>query len=712
MALDFREMRQTEVAECGLVCLAIASGLLGRELDMARLRHSHPGSPRGMSLKELIDIAGALDMNARAVRCELAELGDLSGPAILHWGLNHFVVLEKVRGDKVQIIDPALGVRHLKLEEVSRHFTGVAMELAAAPAFTARRARSPLKLTSLLNWTPDVVSGLLQTLLLSVVLQAYVVASPFYMQLAIDEAALKGDKDLLSILALGFGLFALFNAGAEALRGVALQRVSSLLNWDMARRLFHHMVRLPLTWFQRRRLADALARFDSLAPVRSLIANGLVGASIDGLLSIVTLAMMVVFAPKLTLVTLMGLVGYIALRALSLPLTMRLGSASLSASIAEQGARIETLRAMQTIKVMAAEAEREAAWSNKFAATVQTAQANAFATLGFSTVQRLFDAIALVITVYLGARAVIDGKMTIGVLYAFIAYRSQFLSRVQGLFEQIVSWRLLDLHTYRLADIALHPLEPGIDRVLAGQNEVNGAIELRDLGFRYAPHEPPIFTGVNLSIASGEFVAIVGPSGSGKSTLLKVIAGLYPATQGEVLLDQQSINAWGPRAVRRALGVVMQEDELLSGTIAENVAFFDDQLDMTKVWACLEQAALARDIRAMPMQADTLIGDMGSSLSSGQKQRILVARALYRTPRVLIFDEATSHLDLENERAITDTLSKRPLTRIVVAHRRETIAKANRVFALVEGRLVQVTSSSKTAYTLSSVPATWANGRS
>lgn len=695
MALDFREIRQAEAAECGLVCLAIASGVLGAQLDIAHLRRAHPISPRGLTLKEIADIASALNMSGRAVRCDLEELGELTCPAILHWGLNHFVVLERVARGKAWIVDPGRGPVALDLREVSKRFTGVALELSTTSAFKRQQARSPLKLISLLHWTPSVVSGLLQTLLLSLVLQAYIVASPFYMQLAIDEAALKGDKDLLVALAIGFGLFAAFNAGAEALRGVALQRVSSLLSWDMTRRLFHHMVRLPLPWFQRRKLADALARFDSLNPVKSLIASGLVGATIDGLLSIVTLGMMIAFAPVLALVTAVGLFLYVAVRLASIPLTMKLGAASLTASIAEQGSRIETLRAMQTIKVMAAEAERESGWSNKFAATVRANQANAFAGIGFTTVQRLFDAITLVIIVYLGARAVIDGKMTIGVLYAFTSYRGQFLARTESLFEQFVGWRLLDLHTYRLADIALHPLEPNIDRASAGLPEVQGRIDLRGVGFGYAAHERAVLKDVNLTIEPGEFVAIVGPSGAGKSTLLKVLCGLYPASTGEILLDGLPLTAWGPRTVRRALGVVMQDDELLSGSIAENVAFFDEQIDMDQVWQCLRRAAIADEVRAMPMRADTLVGDMGSSLSGGQKQRILIARALYRKPRLLIFDEATSHLDLANERIISATLAELNVTRIVIAHRQETIVQANKVFALVDGQLTQLTSNAE-----------------
>lgn len=690
MALDFREIRQSEAAECGLICVAMASGLLGAQLDIAELRRAHPISPRGLTLKEIADIAGTLDMSGRAVRCELEELAELNCPAILHWGLNHFVVLEKVRSDNAWILDPGRGPTKLKMSEVSKRFTGVALELAVTNSFRRQKAPSPLKLLSLFNWTPSIVGGLAQTLLLSLVLQAYIVASPFYLQLAVDEAALKGDADLLIALAIGFGLFATFNAGAEALRGVALQRVSSLLSWDMTRQLFRHMIRLPLPWFQRRKLADALSRFDSLSPVKDLIAGGLVAAVIDGLLSLVTLGMMIVFAPLLAIVTLIGLAVYLTIRLLSIPLIIKLGAASLMATIAEQGSRIETLRAMQTIKVMAGESGREGVWSNKFADTIKAQQAGALANIWISSAQRLVDSITFVFVIYLGAKAAISGDMTIGVLYAFLSYRSQFLARAQGVFEQLVGWRMLDLHTHRLADIALHPLEPGVDRSPAGLPEIKGKIVLSNVGFSYSSIEHRLFDNVDLTIEPGEFVAIVGASGAGKSTLLKVMCGLYPLNAGEILLDGLPLSAWGARSVRRALGVVMQDDEMLSGSIAENIAFFDDHVDMNRVWDCLKGAAIADEVRAMPMRADTLVGDMGSSLSGGQKQRILIARALYREPKILIFDEATSHLDIANERIIASTLVNLNITRVVVAHRPETVASADKVYALVGGRLVSV----------------------
>jgi ATP-binding cassette subfamily B protein RaxB len=269
-----------------------------------------------------------------------------------------------------------------------------------------------------------------------------------------------------------------------------------------------------------------------------------------------------------------------------------------------------------------------------------------------------------------------------------MSYQNQFTNRANALFEQIMHWRLTDMYSYRLADIVLTPKEPRIDEASVAQPQIAGALQFVDLAFTYAPQEAPILRDISFTIAPGEFVAIVGPSGAGKSTLLKVLCGLYPASAGQVRLDGRSLESWGPKAIRRALGVVMQDDELLAGTIAENVAFFDEQIDIQRVWTCLEQAAIAEDILKMPMRVETFIGEMGANLSGGQKQRLLLARALYRAPRILVLDEATSHLDLRRESEINAALQALTITRVIVAHRRETIAAADRVITIDHGTVV------------------------
>lgn len=679
---------QTENAECGLICLAYASARLGAELDVSELRRRYGGSSRGLSLKQLSEIAAALNLEARAVRCELDELSGLKLPAILHWRMNHFVVLERVRKKSIVVHDPAKGRLTFSLDEAGRLFSGVALEIHRTEQFQRRKERSPLTLWSWVSYEPQMLAGLGQVLLLSLMLQAYVVASPFYIQLAVDQAALRGDLRMLTTLAIGFGLFGLFNVGATVLRNFAMQQIGANLVWNMSLRLFRHLVRLPLGWFQRRRLADTISRFDSVKPIRDLLSGVLVTALIDGLLAVTTLGLMFYVSWRLALVVAAGVVLYGVLRLCTLPLSLRMSSETLGAQIAENSKRIETIKAIQTIKIMGAESEQEAQWANKFANYVRRDFLNTRTQAAIKAAFQALEVITSTAVVFIGVNEIIEKSMTVGVLYAFLAYRSQFSSAVTNVIEQVIQVRMTDIYSFRLADIVLTPREEGIDRVETSEVRFEGRIEVENLYFRYSTQDGYVFKNLNFTIEPGEYVAIVGRSGSGKSTLLKIMCGLYAQSAGEVRVDGKTLSAWGPRAFRSTCGVVLQDDELLSGTIADNVAFFDETIDIDRVWEVLEAAGLREEVAAMPMQVETFVGDMGGALSGGQKQRLLIARALYKQPSLLFLDEATSHLDVRREGHVNRSLKGLKTTRVVIAHRIETIRTADRVFDLERGCFV------------------------
>ncbi|KTF67507.1 peptidase domain-containing ABC transporter [Sphingomonas sp. HT-1] len=685
--MNFSSLRnlQSEAAECGLACLAVAAQRAGSQIDLAWLRQRFPGSLRGMSMRQLSEVAHGIGMTTRAVRCEPEELDDLQLPAILHWGLQHYVVLEKVQRGKVRIFDPARGHVTVPMAELGLCFTGIALELAASPRFQRKIERPPFNPLSLIHWSADVKSGIVQALFLSLVLQVYLIASPLYIQGAVDSGALRGDKELLFALAAGFLLFALFNAGATAMRAVVLQRLGAVLSWDMSRRLFHHMIRLPLPWFEKRKLADTMVRFQAIEPIKALIATGLIGSVLDGVLSISMLALMFVYSLPLALVGLVGFLLSMAARFAALPMTLRFAGEQFRASIGEQSRRIETLRSIQTIKVMSGEAHREGLWANKQASLVKAQQNNGLATGLIGALQGLLDTATFVIIVYLGAQGVIAGSFTVGALYAFVSYRQQFASRAGTLVDTIINWRMLEVYNSRIADVVLTEPERGLETEPSNLPELKGKIELISAAYRYSPGKPMVFQNVSMTINAGEAVAIVGRSGCGKSTLLKAMCGLYPLSFGEVRVDGLPLSIWGPRAIRSSIGVVLQNDDLLPGSVLENVAFFDELLDVDRAWDCLEKAAIADEVRRLPMAEHTYVGDLGSSLSGGQVQRILLARALYKQPRFLVLDEATAHLDLDCENRINEYLRSADITRVIVAHRPSTIAAADRVFLLHNG---------------------------
>lgn len=676
---------QSEAAECGLACIAVAAQTAGSEIDLSWLRQHFPSSIRGLNLRQMGDIAHAIGMTARAVRCEADELGALQTPAILHWGLQHFVVLDRVKGSKVRIFDPARGYVDVARREVELCFTGVALELAASPRFQRKVERAPFNPLSLIHWSKEVKGGLIQALLLSLILQVYLIAAPLYMQSAIDSGALRGDGELLTALAVGFLLFALFNAGAQGLRGVVLQRLTALLSWDMSRRLFHHLIRLPLPWFEKRKLADTMARFQAIDPIKNLIATGLIGSMLDGMLSVSMVVLMFLYSVPLGCVAVGGFVLLLIARLASLPLTLRYAGEAFRASISEQGRRMETLRSIQTIKVMSGESQRESVWANKQAALIKAQQGSGLATSMIGAFQQLLETATVIVVVYIGARQIMAGSFTVGALYAFISYRQQFWTRINALVDTMISWRMLEVYNTRLADVVLTEPEKGLESEVGNLPELKGTLEVAGAAFRYSQTEPFVFRDVSFTVQAGESVAIVGSSGCGKTTLVKAICGLYPLVAGEVRVDGLPLSIWGPRAIRASFGVVLQHDDLLPGSVLDNVSFFDEEIDMDRAWECLEHAAIADEVRRLPMGEHTYVGDLGSALSGGQRQRILLARALYKQPRFLILDEATAHLDIERESRINEYLRSMSITRLVVAHRIETICAADRVLMLRNG---------------------------
>ena len=685
-----RLVRQAEAAECGLASIAMVAGWHGLDTDLTTLRRRFPISIKGATFDDLMAIATSLDLTARALRCEPEDFRALRLPCILHWEFKHFVVLERTTRDGAVIYDPAVGIRRIGSTELSASFTGVALELAPGAKFEKRRERQVLDVFKLIRFTPDVWKALAQGLALSVLLELFVVVGPFYMQLVVDEAILKADRDLLVGLAVAFGLMHCFNAGAGMFRSFVFQYLGNTLSFGMEARLFHHMIRLPLSYFQKRHVGDLLQRFHALEPVKQLIVGGGISTLLDGTLAVFTLILMLRYSVVLSAIVLGVFLCYALLRLGTRQISKRLAADAIVADTKEQTRFLETLRAIQTIKVCGGEGARERVWQNLYADKLNTAIRANTVQIFFQSGAVFLNRVTDVIVLYLAASSAIDGAMTVGMITAFIAYKGQFLDRMTSLLDVVIQFWLLDVQLARVSDIAVAEREPFLLSQSNRGYEIQGSIELRNVSFRYAPRERDIVQDVNLDIRPGEFVVIMGPSGGGKSTLLKMIVGLLEPTKGEVLIDGLTIEAVGLNVLRSQIGVVMQEDRLVAGTIAENIALFDERIDMDWVRACAKAAMIETEIMRFPMQFNSLVGDMGTSLSSGQKQRVLIARALYRRPRILVLDEGTAHLDPDRAEQIQAVLKALPMTRVVVAHSPAMAAVGDRTLLLRCGRLDEV----------------------
>lgn len=684
-----RLIYQSEAAECGLACVTMIAGHYGHQLDLATVRSRFSVSLKGTNLQHLLQLADQLNLAGRALRLELDELRMLSLPCILHWNMNHFVVLKKVCKQHIVILDPAVGERRVPLSEVSDSFSGIALELQPSSEFQPRDEKVRLGLTTFWQRIQGLIPALAKIFLLSVLLQVFVLAAPYYLQLVVDDVLVSMDKPLLSVLALGFGLLMLVRVVTQALRSWLVLYLGSTMSMQMATNLFRHLVHLPMSYFEKRHIGDVVSRFGSLNSVRELLTTSLVEGLIDGIMAVGVLVMMYLYSPLLAGVVLSAVLLYALLRWLLYKPMRERTEASIMASAKEQSNFMETVRGMQSVKLFGKQSQRLSIWQNRYAESVNQQFLLGKWQVSYQTINQLLFGVENTLVVMLGALAVINGSLSVGMLFAFMTYKSQFTERMASLIEKLVQLFMTRLHLERLADIALTEKES--DKAAGAYHEISGQISVDKLAYRYSATEPLLFDNLTFSIAAGESVAIIGPSGAGKTTLAKVMLGLLPAAEGKVLVDDIDIRHLGQQHFRQQVAAVMQQDQLLSGSLAENIAFFDPDIDLEWVQQCAVMAGIHRDITAMPMGYNALIGDMGSSLSGGQRQRLYLARALYKRPKILFLDEATSSLDIQLESHVNQAIKALCITRIIIAHRPETINSADRVLLLCNGKIMDVT---------------------
>jgi ATP-binding cassette subfamily B protein RaxB len=661
----------------------------GHRTDLPEFRRRFSVSLKGASLNRLMGIAQQLGFQTRALRLDLEHLGRLQTPCILHWNLDHFVVLAKVGRRSVTVLDPAYGERELDFDEVSRHFTGVALELTPGAEFQKQAAPPAIRLSQLTGPVRGLWRALAQILLLSVALQVFVLLAPFYMQWVVDQALVSADRDLLTVLGLGFGLAVLLQVAIGLLRGWALVFLSTRLGLQWLGNVFAHALRLPLEFFEKRHLGDVVSRMGAVQAIQQTLTTSFIEALIDGLMAIATLAMMLLYSPRLALVTLVAVALYLALRALTFRPLRATTEQELIAEAKQQTHLLESLRGMQSVKVAGQEAYRQGAYQNLMVDTVNQQLKLAKLGLGFSTASQTIFGIERIAVIWIGASLAMQNVFSVGMLIAYLAYKDQFAQRVASLIDKWIEFRMLRLHGERLADIVLTPPEPDAGSLVEQAPPASPRIEVKGLSFRYAEGEPWVLQDCSFTVEEGEAVAIVGASGCGKTTLVKLLLGLLPPTAGSIRIGGQEIHQLGLRNYRGIVGAVLQDDQLFAGSVAENIAFGDPELNFARVEAAARLAAVHEEIVAMPMGYHSLIGDMGTVLSGGQKQRVILARALYRRPKLLFLDEATSHLDVERERLVNEVVRRLKLTKLIIAHRPETIASADRVLVMHGGRIVQ-----------------------
>lgn len=673
---------QTEVAECGLACLAMIASYHGHETDLLTLRRQFSVSLKGSRLQDLIDIGKKIHLISRAVKLELHDLKYLKTPCLLHWDLDHFVVLKKVSGKTVTIHDPAVGIVKYKMAEVSKHFTGVAMELTPAKDFTKKKDKTKLYLSDLWYAVKGLKLTLTQIILLSLALEVFAIVSPLFMQFVTDHVIVTKDFPLLYVLAIGFGLLTIIQMVTEYIRTWIVMFMGNVLNLQLTVNLARHLFKLPLDFFEKRHMGDIVSRFGSIGSIQQKISTDFVEGLVDGLMVIVTLVVMLVYSQILTAVVVAALLVYTIIRVLFYPTFKQKNQESLVIAAKEGTIFMEGIRAILPLKIFGKEAQRENVWQNCYIDKQNIAIHVSKLGLVYKFLNHIIFGAEDIIIVILGATAVMNGDFSIGMLFAYMSYSRQFVGKAQGMVDKVIEYKMISIHLERVADIALTEPEPDLAGSSGPQQPLQGGIRIQNLAFKYSELDPYVFKNISFEIKPGESVAIVGQSGCGKTTLMKVLLRLLRPSTGDIFVDGIDINKMSLHDYRSQIAAVMQDDTLLSGSIAENICFFDQKPDFERIQACAMIAAIHEDIVQMPMAYQSLVGDMGTTLSGGQKQRVLLARALYSQPKILFLDEATSHLDVNNEGIINHHVKHIGITRIIVAHRQETVAIADRVINL------------------------------
>ncbi|WP_282498696.1 peptidase domain-containing ABC transporter [Pantoea stewartii] len=674
-----RVLYQTERTECGLVTVAMIASHYGLEFDLIQLRNIYPTSMKGTNLKNLMDVFSKMNLESRPVRCDVEEIKELRLPAIIHWKMDHFVVLKKVKGNKYYINDPDLGSVVVSNHEFNKSFTGIALEVWPGPKFKKADKRSKINIQSIIPFSFELKKLIFYIFILALAIEISTLVIPILQEIILDDSVVTGDLDLLTILVIAIALFSFGSVVTTAVKSIIERKITSSLSIIVPSHIFKHIFSLHIGWFEKRSAADIANRFDSANTIHKTLTTSTISAVIDGLVGMLASVIMFYYSPVLASIVCVTFLIYSILRFAWYSNYRQKSAGSLKQNSKIQSFIWESLRGAATIKQFNANHQRHQKYLFMLGNYVRIQSDLQNINTAYTFIHDLIFAVEKIITIYLGAKLIINGGFTIGMFTAFMGFRENFINRGSSLINTLMEFRSLSVHLDRISDIILTPKEHDSSLPFLGDTVgIMKKISINNISYAYGENEKYIIKDCSFDVFKGETVALIGPSGIGKSTLLKIISGQLKPSSGNILIDDRALESIDYNMIRSIISFVRQDDMLFAGTITENIAFLEKKPDFEKVKRLAVSVNLHDEIQGMPMGYNTLIGPLGTGLSGGQAQRIMIARALYRSPQILLLDEATSHLDIKNEMIISNLLKNSGITQIIIAHRAETIAKADR----------------------------------
>lgn len=683
---------QQSAADCGAACLVMIGRYWGKQFSVNRLRDIANVDRNGASLRGLAAAAESIGFSTRPIKANLKSLARQNLPAIAHWQGKHYVVVYQVTGDRVIIADPALGQRSLTHAAFNESWTGYTL-LVQPTALLKEAEESDTNLWRFFELLKPHWMVLLEVVVASILIQVFGLLTPLLTQLLLDRVVVQRSELTLTAIGLGLLIFGLFKVAMTGLRQYLLYHTANRIDLALIVGFINHAFRLPLRFFESRYVGDIISRVQENHKIQRFLGGQSLSIGLDLLTTFVYVALMFWYSWKMGLLVLVIIPPYVLLTLIATPFLQRISRKIFTSSAVESSYLIESFTGIRTIKSMAIERTVRWHWEELFNKSLKmTFSGQMINTLlmGFSST---IEAVATAVLLWFGAWQVIHNQLTIGQLVAFNMLLTNVIRPFQRLIELWNQLQEVVISVERIDDvIEAEPEENLGKQTRQVMPPIRGQIRFDQVTFRYHPEsDSNTLENISFEVQPGQTVALVGRSGSGKTTISKLVLGLYPPTEGRILIDGYDVTHVSLQSLRQQIGVVDQDTFLFGGTIRENISISHPTASLEDIIEAAQQAGADQFIRELPMGYETQIGESGGMLSGGQRQRLAIARALLGNPSLLIFDEATSSLDAESERIIQTNMSTiaHERTTIVIAHRLSTVRNADLILVLDRGVLIE-----------------------